>query len=250
MIWAQIKLLLPSVFVHWVLLVAVATGAWYAWTRVYKHHFKWQGPVIVATLVAVYSFTNTVFGLYQNGVLVAFQQNVQAQLQQAARQQQAQQQGPTDPVLQMKSQFLRNVEALVQNPQAITDENKKKLFNDFGKLFPSKKDKELAKKAVAQVYDCQKYFWEDAMSSFKAKQAVKSDARKDCEKMSGNFFNREKLLPAEVVKNNDETIAGFAARKRVPASDGKSTVEVSENMLRDALESQARATENVRKIFE
>ena len=267
MLWTQMRILIPSFVGFWAFLACLGVGAWYGFTRIYTTYaFKWHGPVIAATVVSVFMGTSTFLTVYQNTVINAYQQKLnqdaqaaqQQQTQQqealarqqaATQQQQAQAQQPVDPALQLKANFLATVESLVQNPTAINTENKKKLFTEYATLFPKKSDREAAGKAVSKVYNCQRLFWEDAMASYKAHQVVKSDARKECETMAGTFFNREKLLPDEVIKSNEATISVFAERKRIPAADGKSSVEVNETMLRNALDAQVKATDAIKKIF-
>ncbi|MDZ4675918.1 MAG: hypothetical protein SGI74_00270 [Oligoflexia bacterium] len=249
--WEQFKILLPSIVGHWVVLVVLATGGWFLFTKFYKHFaFKWELPVLVATVVHLFMTANLFVNLYQNGVMFAYQQAVQQAQAQARNQQQPQQQQNVDPATQMKANFLTSVESLVQDPAQINDENKAKLFGAFKELFADKKARAEYAKSISDVYQCQLHFWEDALASFNAKQPTKSDARKGCEKKSGAFFGREKLITLESSKNNDQTIAELAARtKRVPASDGKQ-VEVTEGMVREALDAQIKATYNLKKIFE
>ncbi|MCC6276715.1 MAG: hypothetical protein IT289_02225 [Oligoflexia bacterium] len=242
--------LAPTFIAQWLFLVALACGAWFAWTVMYpKYQFKLGAPLLIASTLAIYSIGNTVVSLYQNYRLGT----VRAESEMAANSQQGAQgaQAPVDPVVQLKADFLKNLEALVRNPDQITDENKKKLFGAFGKLFPSgKADRQVALAAAQDAYDCQLKFWEDALASFKEKKAVKSQARKECETKSGAFFNREKLITSEAVKNNDQTIAEIAQRKkRVPAADGKE-VDVTEAMLRDAVDEQVRLIYNLKKVFD
>lgn len=244
MLWTQIKLLLPSFAGYWIFLICLASLTWYVWTRVYTHWvFRWQGPFLVATVFSFSVWGHTLLNMYQNGVLATFQQNVQAAAQQAN-------QKPVDVALQMKDQFLKNVEYLIQNPDQITPENKKKLFDGFAQLFPKgRTDREMAAGQIEGVYKCQRYFWEDALATYKAKKVVKSDATEECGTLSGTFFNRPKLVSQDAVKANDETLANLAKHKRLPTSDGKD-VEVTEKMLRDAVENQIKAAQAARRIFE
>lgn len=243
MLWGQVKVLLPSFMGYWFALCVLACCVWYGFTRAYRQFaFKWQVPVLFATAVSFYMCVNTVTALYQNSLLQSHQQ---AMAPASAAKNVAQ----ADPGTQLKQNFLNTVEKMIQNPGSITPEAKKKLFTEHAALFKDKNTRGIFQKAVSDVYHCERVFWEDAFASFKAKQVVKSDSRKECETASGAFFNREKLLPGETVKQKEATIASFAARKRVPASDGKQ-IEVNEAMLRDAVEGQNKNLDTIKKIFE
>ncbi len=249
MIWAQMKVLLPTFLGYWVFMVILASATWYGWTKIYtQYQFKWEAPVIVATATVFYMMASTVIGYYQNNALLGYQQQVQAAKQQGG--QQAQGQGaPVDPALKAKSDFLKIVEQFIAAPDQITPENKQKFFQQFSGLFPNgAADKKRYEKEILSVYDCQRFFWEDAVASYKSKTAIKSDARKECETASGAFYNREKLVPAESAKANDDTIKNLAAHKRLPASDGKE-LEVNEKMLNTTLEAQVKAVSAIKKIF-
>lgn len=246
MLWTQFKILFPSFAGHWVLTVALAMLAWYGWTRVYRQFtFRWEGPMMIGTALSIYVSAGQLFGLYGSALVQTFIAQNTPQSQQGA-----QQSAPMDPMLQLKVGFIEKVRDMIQNPNKITPESKKELFASSAKLFPNgKKDQDLYAKSIQEVYSCQRLFWEDALASFKAKQPIKSDERTQCEARAGTFFNREKLVPTEDVKAREETLAAVAARKRMPASDGK-TVELNEQMLRDAMDAQARALTTIQKIFE
>jgi hypothetical protein len=247
MFWAQMKVLLPSFFGYWVFMVVLASATWYGWTKIYTNvHFKWHAPVLVATTAAFYLMASTLIGFYQNNALFAYQQKMQATQQAAAQQQKD---ANVDPATKAKGDFLKIVEQLMGAPDQITPENKQKLFTQYASLFPNgNTDRQIYEKEILAVYNCQRYFWEDAMASYKAKKTVKSDSRKECETLPGQFFNREKLVTAETAKANDQTISRLSAHKRLPASDGKE-VEVNEKMLRNALDAQVKAIDAIKKIF-
>lgn len=245
MFWSNLRVLFPSFIGYFVVMGVVCSAAWYAWTRVYTNYvFRWEGPVICAACATMFMMANTMTGIAQNNAMYLHQQKMQAQAQQAQPGQ-----PQVDPALQAKSDFLKIVESLISNPDQITPDIKKKLFAQYGNLFPNgKKDMKVYETAVSQVYSCQRYFWEDALASFKSHKAVVSESRKACEKMPGTFFNRDKLVPVETAKSNDDTVAKLAQHKRLPASDGKE-VEVTEDMLRNALDAQVKALDAIKKVF-
>lgn len=247
--FTKVWLLAPSFLVYWLVLTAASVGAWYFWTRLHRTYtFKWQSPALAAFALTFYAFATAALNIHHNGLLVGYHQ---AQTQAAA---QAQQAAPTntqpiDPVVQLKNEFLRAIEQLANDPSQITEENLKKFDAAFAPLFKTDADRAKVYGSVKKYYDCQRYFWEDAMASYKAKTIVKSDSRKDCEKEDGTFFEREKLFTADMIKSNETAISNMAARKRVPASDGKD-IELTEEMIRQSLDTQVGLSKAVRKLLE
>jgi hypothetical protein len=250
MLWEQFQVLWPSIAGHWVFLTFLATFGWYGFTRFHKNYlFKWQGPVIAATVVHFFMTANLFINIYQSNALYAHQQIIQKNNQEQQAQNQPQNNN-VDPATQMKADFLVTLDRLMQNPAQINAENKQKLFTAFKELFPDRNARDDYAKHIGEAYQCQLHFWQDALASYKAKKPIKSAERKACEKKPGGFFNREKLLTDETIQNNDQTVAELAAHnKRVPASDGKEIV-VTEAMVHQALESQIQAVANLKKIFE
>jgi hypothetical protein len=234
-----ISLLWTSFAVSWVVLCALCLVTYFVWTRFYPAYtFKWQGPVLVATFFSFFSTHNTLLNIYQNGTIAGYQQAV------AAAQQQAQGQQNLSP----KERLLKDLEAVANSQGPVSKELKAQFETIYKDMFKSEKDKKAAYGDILAFYDCQKYFWEDALSAFNSQKTVKSDARKECETKAGGFFEREKLFTAEMVKNNDNTIALFASRKRIPASDGKE-MEVNEKMLRQTLDAQSKAVANLQALL-
>ena len=242
--WEPLKLLIPAYGIFWISTVCLAAGFWFAWIKIQKTKiaFNWQTPVLFATFFSLV-FCGYNFMTIYNGNTLYTASNAKAQNQQQTAQQ------PMDPVLKMKADFLAQIEGAIQNPKLITKEFKTKLFKDFSKLFSNKDAKQSYKKAISEVYGCQKVFWEDALAAYKTKHTVKSDSRKECENLNGEFFNRPKMIPEETAKVNDKLMEQIASNQRLPASDGK-TVELSEKMVQSALEAQRLALEAVNSIFE
>jgi hypothetical protein len=238
-----LQLLWPSFLVQFIGFFTIVCVGWFFLSRFQRDfRFNYKSVLVTSTGLWLVFVCNSLVGYYQSGLINSAVADAR-QTQQGAEQQ---------PVTeaQLKQSFLNDVDTLVQNPQQITPELKQKLFTAYSKLFPNgKTDLENTYKAVNSVYQCQRLFWEDAMASYKSKKAIKSDERKECEGVAGSFFNREKLLPPEVVKRNDDLIKTFSERKRLPASDGKE-IEFKEAEIRQSLDAQAKAAENLKKIFE
>jgi len=253
--WLQYKVLLPSFVFHWFALTALAVAAWYFWTMLYKNYrFNWKAPFLVATTFWGYLVLTSSVTMYQNGQLYAVQQQM-AQAQQAMAQGQPGQSSqsstlPDDPVLRMKAEFLKSVEQVIRNPDSATPDYKKKVFADFKDLIPKEKSARVVfSKPVLDLISCQRTFWEDAMASYKAKKVVKSEDLTACEKESGSFFGRQTLLPPEAVKHNDEMLEKISKHEPITGPDGKS-VELKEDMLRDAYDSEAKAYKAVKTFLE
>lgn len=245
MFWQPLKLLLPAYGTFWVFTFLLSAGFWYGWTQVFqKTAFKWQVPGLISAFVSLTFCSYNFLTIYNGNTLFMAQQ----QAQQAAQQNNKAQEN-LDPALKAKADFLATVEKFLADPKSFTPDAKKNAFKNFAALFPNKEAKLAYKDAIASVYKCQRTFWEDALASYKTNKMVKSDSRKQCENMSGAFFNREKMLPEEAVKNNDKLIEDIAGHKRLPASDGK-TMELTEKMVQDAVDTQVSALNMINKIFE
>ncbi|MBK9293530.1 MAG: hypothetical protein IPM57_03660 [Oligoflexia bacterium] len=241
------KLFWPSYAVFWVISIALATGAWFLLTKIYSNiKFKIWAPPLVATFFTVMLYASNFLSIYQSQILYSNQQAAQkGQQQQAAAPGQQQE---LDPETQMKADFLAKIEKIVFSGKL--DKNEKtKLFKEYAKLFKKPADKKIFHEAINKVYSCQRVLWEDALASFKAKTAIKSDTRVACEKLGGEFFMREKLFTPEAIKNQDELISNIAARKRVPASDGKEQ-ELNEDMIRQGIDAQSNALYILSQLFE
>jgi hypothetical protein len=263
--WLQFKTLMPSFVVYWFALSALALGAWYYWTRIYPNFkFGWKAPLLVASTFWAYTTLTSAVAIYQNGEIYAVQQQMKAQSQaqgqpgqppppgQPGQPGQAQQSSvaPEDPMMKMKGEFLKSVEMVIRNPETNTPEFKKKVFADFKDLIP--KDKaaraEFAK-PLLNLINCQRYFWEDALASYKSKKVIKSESRVACENLDGAFFGRKTLVPPEGIARNEEMLNKFAKHEQVPGPDGK-PVDVKEDLLREAYDAESRAHSNVKALLE
>ena len=240
MLAVQFKLLFPSFLLHLILTTAAAAGVAYAAIR-FKPEWRipWALPVAIGAMYSLYSCAGTLISLHQNELLV---RSAQAQRADVEGQK-------LDPKMQLKQDFLRTVDDLAGAPDKINEGLLKQLFEKAGPLFPNgATDREQYAKAVLDVYTCQQVLYEDALASFKFKKGVKSEDRERCEKADGRFFNRERLVPAEVATQNAQLIDTIAARKPLDGPEGKK-VELTEAMIRGSLEGQIKKSEAVRRIF-
>lgn len=246
MFWTQVKILVPSFILHSAFLIILSTIIWYGFTRVHKKlPFRWEAPFLFGLFVGLFFALNTSMNLYQNQVIVEFQRVSQQQSTEPVK---TSSNKKIDPALQMKIDFLQAVNAMIQDPQTITEDNKKQLFSRFNSLFPNKnKERKEFERQIASVYKCQRFFWEDAMTTFKAKKVIKSDDRKSCEEMKGSFFGRKLLIPEQTQKANSQILNQLSNGKRVPASGGK---DIDEARMREFLDIQVRAVNNIKRIFD
>lgn len=247
MLGSEIAALLPSVILHLIVTVAFATGAWFLISKTKPEwRIQWTVPVILGAAFSLYNSSATVIGLYQNQVLFRLQQSERAQQENAQKQQAAAQ---NDPKLQLKAAFLNDLDQLTGSNEAITPAVVGNLFGKYESLFPhGDADRALYASAVMGVYQCQEYFYEDALASFKSRKAVKSEERDHCEKADGTFFNRDKLIPADMAKGNAEAIELLAQRKPLTDGAGKS-VDVSEDSIRTKLEAQMHRIDVTKRLF-
>lgn len=150
---------------------------------------------------------------------------------------------------QIKSSFLSTVENLIANPVQLTESSKQALFEQFKVLFPhGKEDRSVYGDQIAQVYSCQKIFYEDALQALKTKKAVKSEGRQNCQSLKGDFFGRVLLVPEDVARANDETIASVASNKKL-IQNGQE-IKIDEGYFRQGREEQTRKLQTLSLLFE
>ncbi len=150
---------------------------------------------------------------------------------------------------QTKNSFLSTVENLVANPVQLTESSKQALFEQFSILFPhGKEDKTVYRDQMTRIYNCQKIFYEDALQALKIKKTVKSEARQNCQILKGDFFGRDLLVPEDVARANDETIASVASNKKL-IQNGQE-IKVDEGYLRQGIEEQTRKLQTLSLLFE
>ncbi len=148
----------------------------------------------------------------------------------------------------MKNEFLTALEQFIAQPDQITMEKRNELFEKYKALFPQpQQDLTNYFNNIAKFYDCQQSFYEDAMQAMKTKKVVKSERRKACHEADGNFFVREKMIPPQQAKADDEVIESLAKGKKI-IRDGKE-VTVSEEMLKKSIELQQKNKEVLRVLF-
>lgn len=228
--------LLPSFFLHMAVIAALANIFWWVLSR-FSPNVKYSAIAASVLGIGVSSvFTaDAVMKNYQNQVLY--------KAEQASRQPDAVK--AKSPV-ELKSQFLNTVDVLAGQPEQVTDENRTKLFEQFQALFPKgNADLALYRDEIKKSYKCHMHLYEDTIASIEKKKPVKSSESILCESYSGAFFNREKLISPEVLKNQSDLIAALISGK---ASDPKNPLPSKEDLQAQAQQIKTRL-ESVDKIF-
>ncbi len=243
----QFWIFFPSIILHLILTCGIAYGAW-AFAHKYKLGltFGWQLPVLGAGVVSIFLSFNSLIGVHQARIYNDWQQRKLTE--------QAKASAPTppqvDPALKMKSEFLLAADGLLGQPDKINSQSKKELFSKFALLFPKgAEDRKLYFDNLMRAHECQRYFLEDAMDSFKAQKATKSKEREKCEQQTGAFFNREKLLPPETLQNNTRWIELMALHQGPPNPSG-SPVPADIQVIRSALDGVIRKMDSLKRLFE
>lgn len=150
--------------------------------------------------------------------------------------------------LKLKNEFLSSLEKFVAQPNQITPQNRNELFNRYAVLFPNpQNDLNIYFSNIAKFYDCQQFFYEDALQAMKTKKIAKSEKRKECHSADGSFFNRKNLIPEVQAKADDEAIESLAKGKKI-VRDGKE-VTVTEGLLQQQIAAQQKNKEVLRALF-
>lgn len=190
-----------------------------------------------AALVSVYSATQSILGLRQAERLA------RAKVESSPPREVPAPASDRTPE-QLRADFLNTVDSISLQPDSLTPESKAALFKQFGALFPrGDADRLEYAKNILLAYQCQQFVFEDALATLKSKKVVKSAQQTECEQVSGQFFGREKMIPAEVANGNGAMMTKLA--------QGKVAADVpTEDALRGAHERQIKRIETVRKLFQ
>lgn len=191
--------------------------------------------ITAAILLSLYFCVNTVTNQLMNTALTATNPPQSQQTDQ--------------PKQSPKNEFLIAVDQLLADPSRINPETKKALFERFADLFPRGDADRLAARAeLADLFTCQEAFYEDAIVSVRSQKPEKSPRRELCQEKPGAFFERTELIPDEVAKVDDDTIASIAAGKSL-TQNGKE-IKVDETFLRQKLDELRRRQNALKILFE
>ncbi len=232
--WSQLKFMLPSVAIYFGLCLFLCFCAWFFLKRAYANsNFPIYLPVGFALLITLH-FTG------QNLIVYNASRTSSAANHAAV---------PSDPsdLQKMKADFLNTLNNWLGNPTQVTVQMKDDLFARYSNLFATSEAKKMFETNIGAVYTCQKAFYEDALESLKAKKVVKSDLRKRCYEMDGSFFGREKLVPAELVKANEDMVEKIAKGK--PLKDGDKTSVANEKGLQEQISNYNVRVQTVKAMF-
>lgn len=235
----QIAQFLPTLLIQLVLAFAFTLSAW---LLIRKTVPQWtiplSTPLILAGLVATYSFATTLIQVYQHQILSDSQ---------------VQKKNAEEKLItydELKQEFLNTIDVLSNNPSLVTPETKAELFRHYAPLFLSgDRDKANYKTAISQYYECQKAFFQDALNSIRTQQTVKSPERAHCETLPGDFFHREKLLTDVQIAENNRTISILSGE--TPAKDNEGNpIQIDVAPIEAGLASQVRRLEAIKQLFE
>ncbi|MBX9768234.1 MAG: hypothetical protein K2X47_13250 [Bdellovibrionales bacterium] len=248
-----VKILWAPFFFHLFFFTTLFFASWFLVTRFYRHWtFHWQVPVGLGFLFSFGVFGNTMITAYQNKLAYDAQPK---QADQASTQAQGQQQ-PAAPSqeeqakIQAKQEFLKAIDALVQNPTLVTPDTKNQLFQKYAPILGAdEKARKSNIHSLIAAYECQAHFLSDFQKSIEKKKVYKSSNREACQKVEGTFFGRDFLITAEMVKSNDDVIDKAVKTQRVPAADGKEQVVTAES-IQASLDAQNKAVQIVKSILQ
>lgn len=235
MLLLQLKAIAPSAFGHLVITLVLAAALWFVLRKQFGDRIRLSTVLILGVFVSIYHSAGLVVNLVQaRALMTAETPTAQTAAAPGAL--------PSDPT-ELKSSFLRTIEAVVAEPIELPASARETLFRDYAALFPGgKTDQDEYGKAVIGAYECQRLFFEDAIASKKARKPIKSPARAECEKQTGAFFNREFLIPAEVAANNSKLIGEII---------GNSTERLAqESALNAELERQSKRIAVLKSLFQ
>jgi hypothetical protein len=244
------KVLWAPFFIHIIFFTALFFTSWFLVTRFYKNWtFHWQVPVGLGFLFSFGVFGNTMISAYQNKLAY------DAQPKQADQASQAQPQAPGQPspqeqaAIQGKQEFLKAVEALVQNPSLVTPETKNQLIQKYGAVLgPDEKARKSSLASLVAAYECQAHFLSDFQKSIEKKKLYKSSNRDACQKVDASFFGRDFLVTSDMSKANDEAIDKAIKTQRLPAADGKDQ-PLNVESIKASLAAQNNAVQIVKSIL-
>lgn len=246
------KVLWAPFFFHLFFFTTLFFCSWFLVTRFYRHWtFHWQVPVGLGFLFSFGVFGNTMITAYQNKLAYDAQPKQADQASQAPGQaQQPAAPSPEDQArIQAKQEFLKAIDALVQNPTLVTPDTKNQLFQKYSPILGA--DDKARKSTIGSLvaaYECQAHFLSDFQKSIEKKKVYKSSNREACQKLDGAFFGRELLITPEMAKSNDDVIDKAVKTQRVPAADGKEQIVTVES-IQASFEAQSKAVQIVKSIL-
>ncbi len=244
--WMQVTgALLPTFFYFFVGSLVLCSAFWFLTTKVHnKIQFHFMTPVLGSVFVTGLYVLNSFMNISMNKDLYVAQQDnrpqavaqnpdgrnpqsVPPQQQQQVQQQQPQAQAqPVDPAVQLKSEFLTQVNSLMSQPDLYSDAIKAQLLQKYQGVFAGGESKKSYYGTLSALLTCEKSYFEDALESYKKSKVVTSKNRKKCADQDGHLFNREKLFPPALAQSYEGAIEILAGVKPPPqgAADNYKTM--------------------------
>lgn len=220
---------------EFVIAAPVALAVSYAITQLLKEDLRLQKPGKLISALVLLILTTLTLARLTPIASYAYFQSIDPAVQQ-------------NEALQLKAQFMQELDLLVGNPTKITKETKSALFKKFQTLFPNgEKDRNIYLQNLLNLLECNEAYFADALEAFKSKKNQKSEKRKTCQQQDGTFFNRKYLIAEEQSKLNDQVIETIANGKKI-IQDNKE-IEINEGVLKQNIEQQQKNKDMLRTIF-
>ncbi len=159
-------------------------------------------------------------------------------------------------IMQQKADFLKTIESMTSGATPVSEQSRKSLFIYFADLFKASEDRLEYQKWIVKAFECQKLYFEDALVAKTTGKIQKSPERSQCEKDTGSFYNREKLVPAEIVvanqKNLESLAKDFSKNKNNHGNKSPASVAsgLTEESIKSVISEHERRIQAVRNIFQ
>jgi hypothetical protein len=237
-----VRVLIPSFFIYFIAMALIAGGT----LELLRRKLGWGNWCLGTTATIVVALTL----FHVAGVLVTADENRRYSEAQQTRAQPAPgtQAGKQMTLFELKGEFLKTVDAVLQNPAVVTNETKKQLFQQFAPLFPDAQTRAQYGANIQNAYICQLRFYEDALATRLANKVTTGAGWNECLQAEGSFFNRPKLITEEVAKENRKTLESLVSTGKKGAYSDPAKAKQTEEALRKAIQDQT-ARINVLKLL-
>ena len=150
--------------------------------------------------------------------------------------------------ISQRVEFARFLQSILKDPKLVNKDMKEILNQKFRLNSFSRSEKDFYYKSLYDFYDCQLAFYQDAYAAYTTKVPTKSDRRKYCQQVSGEFFGIPLLLPKEQSTQNDLIIQKIANGQTVD-SQGK-PLEISDQFFQQNIGEQIRNLNALKFFFD
>lgn len=242
--WDFIKVLFPTMIVHLAASLLIVTTIWFLLKKTnHATHFHLVALLLFAGGASIWHSMSTLVELNQNQKLQEWQQ-VRQQEQAAAALAASPNNNlnltPGSPEeAKVRQEYLKVIDQIMSNPQQLNEQVRQKIFESFQGVYRNPKMQQFYKTNLANFVLCSRAYVKDAYDTLSQKKEVRSKDQEECSKITGEFFNRPKLL-------DDNFVNTYGANNRKPASR-KGTLKPEE--LKALLERQEIAVKIISYLF-